>query len=116
MTTEAEFQRQVCELAAICGWRFLHVRKSIGRRGGEAGWQTTTNLKGWPDLLLWSEKQRRVLAAELKSEKGRVSDAQYEILESLHAAGVETYIWRPADLTQIQSVFRAPCYLPDGAA
>ena len=104
--TEADFQRQVVELLGILGWEHLHVRKSIGRRGGEAGWQTTTNLKGWPDILAWSPKQRRVIAAELKSEKGRVSPEQVAVLASLEAAGVETFVWRPADLPVIQSVLR----------
>lgn len=99
--TEAEFQAQVCELATITGWRFLHVRKSLGRRDGKRGWQTTTNLKGWPDLLLWRPGQ--VIAAELKSDSGSVTEEQVDVLHSLHAAGVTTYIWRPADFDAIAS-------------
>ena len=93
--TEALFQRQVTDLADICGWHWLHVRKSLGRRDGKRAWQTTTNLKGWCDLLLW--KPGRVVAAELKSDTGKTTPEQDAVLASLAAAGIETHVWRPAD-------------------
>lgn len=99
MTTEAQFQRQVTDLADIYGWRWLHVRKSVGRRNGSAAWQTTTNLKGWPDLLLW--RSGRMVAAELKSATGKVTPEQSEVLASLRGAGVDVYVWRPDDLEDI---------------
>lgn len=98
-TTEAEFQAQVVELATMLGWKYLHVRKSIGRRDGRAGWQTTTNLKGWCDLLLW--RPGRILAVELKAENGRTTAEQEEVLISLAAAGVEAHVWRPSDFDEI---------------
>ena len=49
--THAELQAMVCQLAHIMGWRWLHVRRSIGK--GHR-WATTTNIVGWPDLILWS--------------------------------------------------------------
>lgn len=99
--TEAELQAQIMELATITGWRFLHVRKSIGRRDGRRGWQTTTNLKGWPDLLLW--KPGRIVAAELKSDTGQTTPEQRDVLGSLAAAGVECFVWRPCDWAEIGS-------------
>lgn len=90
------------QLARLCGWRVLHVRKSLGRRNGGRAWQTTTNIKGWPDLFMW--KERRTLAAELKSEDGTTTAEQREVLGSLRAAGVEAYVWRPSDLDEAKRV------------
>jgi hypothetical protein len=96
--TEAEFQAQVVELAAICGWSHLHVRRTIGRG---RKWTTSTNLAGWPDLLLW--RPGRVVAAELKAEHGKTTPEQVAVLASLAAAGVETHVWRPSDFEAIAS-------------
>jgi hypothetical protein len=99
--SEAEWQQQVVDLAGLLNWRHLHVRRSIGK--GQR-WTTATNVKGFPDLLLWHEIQQRVIGAELKTEKGRVTPEQKEVLRSLGAAGVEVYVWRPADLLQVQAI------------
>lgn len=97
--TEEQWQQQVVQLAGFYRWRHLHVRRTIGR--GKR-WTTSTNVVGWPDLLLWHEQQQRVVAAELKSERGPVRPEQLEVLASLEAAGIETYVWRPSDLDEVQ--------------
>lgn len=104
--TEAEFQGQVVELAGILGWHHLHVRRSIGKRNGASAHQTATNVKGWPDLLLWREGSHRLVAAELKSEKGRPTPEQLEVLASLERSGVETHVWRPSDWPTIEETLR----------
>lgn len=102
--TEREFQGQVVELAGICGWQVLHVRRSIGTRGGKAGWQTTTSISGWPDLFMW--KPGRVLAVELKREKGRLTEEQADVIRSLIDAGVPCEVWRPSDWDRIKEALR----------
>lgn len=97
--TEAEFQAQVVQLATITGWRHLHVRRTVGRG---RKWTTSTNLAGWPDLLLW--RPGRIIAAELKSDSGKVTDEQAEVLRSLAEAGVDGYVWRPSDFDRIAAV------------
>ncbi len=104
--TEAEWQAQVVELAHILGWEVLHVRRSIGRRNGKAGWQTTTSIAGWPDLLMW--RGPRLIAAELKSETGKATREQLRVLAGLRAAGVETFLWHPSDLPEIADALRRP--------
>lgn len=99
--TEAEWQDQVITLAHLLGWRHLHVRRSIGK--GQR-WTTATNIKGFPDLLLWHERQQRIIAAELKTDKGRTTLEQDEVLASLKAAGVPAYVWRPRDLDEVQRI------------
>lgn len=93
--THIEWQAQVTQLAAMNGWRWLHVRRSIGR--GKK-WVTSTNVIGWPDLLLWHERDRRVVAVELKVGRDTPTDEQREVLVSLSNAGVETHVWYPHDL------------------
>lgn len=68
--SETDFQEQVVSLMGLLGWHHLHVRRTIGRG---RKWVTSTNLAGWPDLLAWSPRRRRVLAAELKSERGQAT-------------------------------------------
>jgi hypothetical protein len=94
--TEAELQTSVVELARLTGWRCLHVRRSIGKG---RRWQTTTSIVGWPDLFLWRPERR--IAAELKSDDGRVTSDQQDVLDSLEAAGIETYVWRPGSMDDI---------------
>lgn len=99
--THVEWQQQIVDLAHMNGWLHLHVRRSIGR--GKK-WVTSTNVIGWPDLLLWHERDQRVLAVELKVGKDRPTDEQTAVLESLHRAGIETHVWYPVDLDAAVSI------------
>ncbi|MDA8316503.1 MAG: VRR-NUC domain-containing protein [Actinomycetota bacterium] len=54
------------------------------------------DVKGWPDLVIWGPGG--MLFRELKSERGRSSRAQLEIMTSLRLAGQDAAIWRPKDL------------------
>jgi hypothetical protein len=94
--TETELQTAIVTLARYCGYRTMHVRRSIAR--GQR-WATTTSVAGWPDLIIW--KPGRIIAAELKTDNGAPTPAQLDVLASLEAAGVEVHLWRPADLDQI---------------
>jgi len=102
--TEAEFQAQVVELAHLLGWRVLHVRRSIGK--GQR-WTTTTSIIGWPDLFMYHPKKKRVLALELKSEKGRETAEQVVVLNELCQSGVPALIVRPNDWDMVQRLLEA---------
>lgn len=102
--SEADWQEQVTDLAAHYGWKWLHVRRSIGK--GRT-WTTATNVIGWPDLHLWNERQRRTMYVELKSASGVVSPAQEAVHGSLRAAGCEVYVWRPDDLDVAHAALKA---------
>ena len=108
--SEAEFQRAVLDLAHLAGWRSMHVRRSVVR--GEQ-WATATSVTGWPDLALW--RPGRFLVVELKAQRGRLSPAQRDVLDSLTAAGVEVDVWRPSDWVEIESTLltRHGCSLDD---
>ena len=88
--TEKQWQQQVVSLARQTGWnRIYHTHDS--RRSAH----------GFPDLVLVRD---RVIFAELKTEKGKLSDAQQAWLDALRAAGAEAYIWRPSDLEQVAQI------------
>lgn len=102
--TERQFQQQVVHLAHLHRWRVMHVRPTIGRRGGQAAWQTATSTPGWPDLTLWRPGQ--LLLVELKTDRGRLSPAQREVIGSLQDAGVDVRVWRPADWPEIETTLK----------
>lgn len=100
-TSEADFQAAVIDLAHLCGWRVAHFRPART----EAGWRTavTADGAGFPDLVLVRE---RIIFAELKSQRGRVSSEQRAWLDALAAGGAECYILRPIDWPDIERVLK----------
>ena len=90
---EKDWQQTIVDLAVLHRWRVMHVRTTTGKGGTHT---TPTSIVGWPDLFLWHE-DRGPLAVEVKSEKGRVTKNQREVLRSLEAAGIPTAVWRPSD-------------------
>lgn len=99
--TEAEWQQQVIDLAHACGWQHLHIRRSIGK--GKR-WTTTTNIVGWPDLVLMRPPDG-LLFVELKTEDGKVSPEQSTVLDFLDRfAFASAHVWRPSDLNEAKSI------------
>jgi VRR-NUC domain len=93
VVTEAQFLRQVLELARIFRWRAYHPQLSK--------WSE----RGWPDVAL--VRPPRVVLAELKSERGKVTPQQQEWLDDLsRCPGVESFVWRPADFEAIVEILR----------
>ena len=103
--TETEFQRQVTDLAELFGWQWAHFRPAQTSRG----WRTPVSGplgSGFPDLVLARARDRRLLFAELKTDRGRVTPDQERIHETLAAAGQPVNVWRPADFELIAEVLR----------
>lgn len=72
----------VRQYARLTGWKSYHTLRSKGSE------------PGYPDLCM--VRGDRVVFAELKTEKGRVSPAQLDWLDALQQSGrVEVYVWRP---------------------
>ncbi|HSS10542.1 MAG TPA: VRR-NUC domain-containing protein [Acidimicrobiales bacterium] len=90
---EKSWMRQVVDLARIRKWAIYHTQLSK--------WSES----GWPDLSL--VRPPRLILAELKSERGKVSAAQVHWLSLLQECpGVEVYLWRPADLDTVADILR----------
>ena len=97
--SERLWQDKVVQLARICGW---HVDHTPTMRDGSGHW-ATGGLKGKPDLwLLRDGEPAEVIYAELKTEKGRLSPEQKQVLSLLHRAGLEVHVWRPSDFDLIR--------------
>lgn len=81
--SEDDLEAAVAALCKDLGVRYVHHRRSKG---------TTP---GWPDDQLLGTG---LIFAELKTETGKVSAAQADMLAALAAAGQRVYVWRPSDL------------------
>lgn len=81
--SEKQLQAAIIELATFRGFLYYHPHDS--RR----------SVPGWPDLCLC--RGDRLIFAELKSERGKVTPDQRMWLQALERTGAETYLWRPAD-------------------
>lgn len=98
-TLERDWQRDIIRLARTLGWKVAHFRPAQTSKG----WRTAVAADGagFPDLILVRD---RLIAAELKNEKGRVTEEQAEWIAALQVAGVEAYVWRPDDLDDVMAV------------
>ena len=89
--TEKEWQSQVQEVCGLHGWLMYHTYNS--RR----------SVAGFPDLVL--VRPPRVIFAELKVKKGKLSNPQkFWQKELIECPGIEYYVWRPSDLDSIEEV------------
>ena len=95
--SERDFQQQVIDYAKVRGWKIYHPFDS--RR----------STPGFPDLVLVRTKPARLIFAELKTEKGRLSAEQSAWIVALCAVAaktesVEMHLWRPSDFDEILEV------------
>jgi hypothetical protein len=86
---EAEWQRQVIELAELYGWFVYHTYES--RRSNP----------GWPDLVLARPTTGELIFVELKTDKGRLRREQQTWLRLLEDCNQEVHVWRPRDFDEL---------------
>jgi len=97
--TEAEWTTWVIQAAQLHGWMAHHARPARTAQG----WRTAVQGDvGAPDLLL--ARDGAVLAAELKTDKGRVRPEQKVWLAAL---GDHGRLWRPRDRDDVLAVLNA---------
>jgi hypothetical protein len=107
--SEAELQRAVIELAHRFGWLVAHFRPAQVRPGV---WATPVEADGagFPDLVL--ARKGKVVFAELKGDRGQVSQFQWQWLHELHPLAPLgdhlAELWRPADWAsgRIETILR----------
>jgi hypothetical protein len=102
---ERQFHAQVVELATWLRWHCWHDRATNmprACRACHAPLDFARNDPGWPDLILI--RRPRVLFVELKSDRGRLTDAQAQMLAELRACKQEVYVWRPRDWSKIEKI------------
>lgn len=102
--TEKEFQKQVLAYAALRGWKTAHFGNTVKivRRGADYRTIADRGAAGFPDLVIL--RPPRLLFAELKAEKGRLTKEQADWLAGLGESGQEVHCWRPSDWETIEQV------------
>ena len=87
--SEKELLQTVIELAEVNAWKCYHVFES-------AKYARRTS-KGFPDLLLI--RDGKLIVAELKSEKGSLTNDQAQWLSEFEQCDrVQVFIWTPFSL------------------
>lgn len=97
---EESFQRAIMKFARLKGWRVAHFRPAMTRSGS---WVTAVagDGAGFPDLVLVRD---RVIVAELKAGKNKVSLEQKRWLQAFEKAGIPAYTWWPHEWDEIEQV------------
>ena len=101
---EKDFQRTVIEYARGRGWMVAHFGNTVKivRRGSDYKTIPDRGAAGFPDLVL--VRTPRVVYAELKGEKGKLSEEQALWLRALGLCGQDVHVWRPSDWPTIEAV------------
>ena len=98
-TSERLFQAQVIQLAKLNGWMVFHPRKMQTQDGR---WLTAVQGDaGFPDLVFAHPGGRGIIYAELKADRGKLTDLQKHWTSALKINGAEIYIWWPNDIDAI---------------
>lgn len=106
---EAEFQRQVIDLAHSLGYIVAHFRAvCIQRADGGSHYATPVQADGvgFPDLLMIRDDPPRIVVAELKAGRNRTSEEQDVWLSRFRAVGVKAFVWYPKDWKRIEATLR----------
>jgi len=103
---ESEYQQQIIDLAHLYNWRVAHFRTvRVQRANGSVYYATAlaADGAGFPDLVLVRE---RVIYAEIKTNRGVLSDEQKIWRDMLLAAGEEWYVWKPKDFESVKEALK----------
>lgn len=95
----------VIALAQLHKWKVAHFRAAM-TRGGRWVTPVQGDGAGFPDLLMVRERDRRVLAVELKVGRNKPTPGQREWLARFAAVGVAAAVWRPEMWDEIEGVLR----------
>ncbi len=102
--SESVLLAHILKFARLTGWMSAHFRPGLTQRGK---WITAVqgDGKGFPDLVLVHKQKQRCIVAELKVEKGKLTQEQKDWLDYFRAVpGIETYLWRPSDYDKVLGV------------
>ena len=96
--SEEEFMAQVIQLLDLCHWRYYHTYRS------------TRSPAGFPDIAAVrgnSDGSATLIFLEIKKEKGKLTEQQFEWLSLLNAVpGVVAMAGRPSDWAAIADMLK----------
>jgi len=87
--THAELLEIVRDAAKVGGWKLAFT------------WKSLHSPAGFPDCVLVHPGRRRIVYAELKTMKGKVTPSQQDWMDTLRQAGAEVYLWRPDSVDDV---------------
>jgi hypothetical protein len=90
--TEKKFGLQVESAARLRGFEYYHT------------WNSRNSSPGFPDYFMIHRETYRIIVAELKTEKGKLTEKQKYWLDLFVKAGFEVYLWRPSDIDEVLAV------------
>lgn len=97
VVSEADFMRQVTDLATLLGYVWCHFRPAMTSKGYRTPVSGPLG-KGWPDLVL--VRGERIIFAELKRDGAKPTPEQVDVLRTLAKTG-EAYVWQPKDFETV---------------
>lgn len=100
---EKEFQKIVIDLAHMYGWKVAHFRTSQIKTGVYAT-AVDADGAGFPDLVM--VRGERLIFAELKVGKNKLSQKQIEWCDALLTAGARWCLWHERDLNLIKEIIK----------
>ena len=97
--SEAEFKNVVISIAKRYGWLIHH---DLPAQNGRGKWAThIQGDAGFPDLLMVHPVSGKILAVELKAEKGKLSPLQKRWLMAFDVSATFNSVWKPSDMEYI---------------
>jgi hypothetical protein len=95
---EKDFAKYVEQVLTLNGWTWKHDLPGVTQSGR---WATSfRGVAGFPDYIAC--RGERIICAEIKNEKGRLTNGQKLWIQALQATGkIEVYVWRPEDASRI---------------
>jgi hypothetical protein len=109
---EKDFQQQVIVLAQTMHYKVAHFRPARACEEDEEGnqrWSTPVQADGagFPDLIILKDALAYPgIAAEIKSEQGKLTIKQRMWLRLFYYAGFKVAVWRPRDWEKILTVIK----------
>ena len=116
---ESDFQNWVVEVARRFGWLVFHVPAPM--RATKQGFVGAKEAAGLADLIMFHDDPPRLVFAELKGPKGKLSDKQREFLQAVHRVSheaiacanvrgervLDSYAWAPGQEASIEALLRS---------
>ncbi len=93
LVSERDFAQLVVDFAQLRGWRVYRT------------WNSRHSPEGFPDLV--AVRAGRLVVAELKTTRGKLSAAQQDWANALaQTTGCEYFTWRPSDWDEIEETLK----------